>query len=185
MSTLDQYSEIASHFQAVLENVSLSVDAIALPLEAAAEAATHCLADGGTVHCFGAGPDRALACYAADRLMLGAGQERPALPALAAADPGDPGARWREARALVRPGDFLLGLDSGDGRTLDDLVGIGRAGNHELALLSYEGCPGLATAGDDAIVIALPTASRDQLLTLEALVLGCLCHLIEVNLFGS
>ena len=165
--------------------MSLSVDAVALPLEAAAEAATHCLADGGTIHCFGAGPDRALACYATDRLMLGAGPERPALPALAAPDPGEPGAPWREARALVRPGDFLLGLDSGDGNTLGELLGIARAGNHGLVLLSHEGCPGLPTAGDDAIVIALPTASRDQLLTLEALVLGCLCHLIEVNLFGS
>jgi len=161
------------------------VDTIAQPLESAAEAATHCLADGGTIHCLGAGPDRALARYAADRLMLGAGPERPPLPALATGESGNPAGAWREARALVRPGDFLLGIDSGDGSTLDEILGIARAGNHGAALLSYEGCPGRPPGGEDVTVIALPAAPRDQLLTLEALTLGCLCHLIEVNLFGS
>ena len=161
------------------------MDTIARPLEAAAEAATHCLVDGGTVFCAGTGADRALARYAADRLMLGAGPERPPLPAVALADPGDPAAPWREARALVRPGDLLLALDSGDGAALAGALGVAAAGNPALVLLSYEGCPGLPAAGDDPIVIALPAAPRDQLLTLEAMALGCLCHLIEVNLFGS
>jgi D-sedoheptulose 7-phosphate isomerase len=161
------------------------VDTIARPLEAAAEAATRCLVDGGTVFFAGAGPDRALARYAADRLMLGAGPERPALPAVALTEPGDPAEPWREARALARPGDLLLALDSGDGSTLAGALGAAAAGNPALVLLSYDNCPGLPPADDDTVIIALPAAPRDQLLTLEAMALGCLCHLIEVNLFGA
>ncbi|KGE03245.1 phosphoheptose isomerase family protein [Pseudohaliea rubra] len=161
------------------------MDVIAGPLEAAAAAATGCLLEGGTVLCAGTGPDRALARYAADRLMLGAVAERPALPAVAVTDPADSAGPWREVRALARPGDLVLALDSGDGSALTGALGATAAGNPALVLLSYEGCPGLAGAGDDSIVIALPAAPRDQLLTLEAMALGCLCHLIESNLFGS
>ena len=161
------------------------MDTIARPLEAAAEAATRCLVDGGTVFFAGAGPDRALARYGADRLMLGAGPERPALPAVALTEPGDPAAPWREARALARPGDLLVALDSGDGSTLAGAVGAAPAGNPALVLLSHEGSPGLPPADDNTVVIALPAAPRDQLLTLEAMALGCFCHLIEVNLFGA
>ena len=93
-----------------------------------------------------------------------------------------------EGRALAETASprGMGGLAPEDfGAALAGALGVAAAGNPALVLLSYEGCPGLPAAGDDTIVIALPAAPRDQLLTLEAMALGCLCHLIEVNLFGS
>lgn len=135
--------------------------------------------------CCAIGPDRALARYTADRLMLGAGQERPPLPALALDARSDPAGLWRDARALARPGDLLLCLDSGDGQCLAAAIGTARQAGLDCAAVVHAAIADRAPADADLERLVLPAAPREQLLTLQAMALGCFCHLIELNLFGA
>jgi D-sedoheptulose 7-phosphate isomerase len=116
--------------------------------------------------------------------MLGAGDERPPLPALACVGNRDAEALWREARALARPGDLLLCLDSGDGACLAGALQLSQGAQLRAAAVVHGAIAQPAPDTDGIDFLVLPTAPRHQLLTLQAMTLGCLCHLIEINLFG-
>jgi phosphoheptose isomerase len=168
----------------VLEQAALSVDRMAEPLAVAAAAATTALLEGGTVFSCGLGPDRAVAVGAADRLMLGADAERPPLPALAITGCDEGATLRRELRALAGPGDMAICFDSGEeGLCLAATVAGAQPAEIPLVVVCRERHAPPRDAG--IICIALPDAPRSRLLVLETMAASCLCHLIEVNLFGG
>jgi D-sedoheptulose 7-phosphate isomerase len=179
----------SDYLEQAVEDLQLCIDVVAAPLQTAAGSITESLLGGGTLWCLAFECDRALAEFTADRLMFAVGGDRPALPAIAlvaGATPALDQSPWRDARALVQEGDSVLCIDtspSGDALALA-ISALGERQGSRLLGLSHTGIRDIDSAGEYTI-IALPDTSRDRLLGYQALVLNCLCRLIEQQLFGD
>jgi len=186
----ENYRRIADHFQQHLEALAMAVDAVAPALDEGAGLITQSLLADGKLLCCAAGPDGALARFAADRLMHSINQERPPLPALALTAASDgAGATssqlWRDTRALCTGSDVLLCIDSSTrSQAAQQALNVARAGNHPLLLLSQH-APEVLPPEPVVCLLHPGGENRAQRLGLYASVLNTLCHLVEVQLFGE
>jgi phosphoheptose isomerase len=192
---MDFYEVVARHFQQTMEAISLSVDQLADPLALAARLAADALVADHKIIACGTGPGAVVAQLFTTYLAIGYRQERPALPALnLAADPailsaasgGSPaGCYARQLRAVGQPGDLLLLVEPATGGAgLQRVVAAAHERNMPVILLSISEDGELGSdlhPGD----VVLPVSGAGRVTDLQLMVVGCLCELIDNNLFGN
>ena len=189
---MDDYPQIAAHFQNTLDVIMSSVDEIAEPLSLAASVITAALLEDRKLLVCGEGPDAALARLLAGNLLGYTADERPALPAMALDggldDPGDTANSGvaRQVSALGQPADILFCIASGvPGTGLARAVQSARQRQLGVILLSGAelGEVRPVLLGDD-IRITVPSVERDVVVELSTMAINTLSELIELHVFG-
>ena len=179
---MDHFDRVASTFQAHIEHISLSVDAIASTAEYVAEIATAALLDERRIFVIGAAADSATAIAFCEQLRRGHYRERPALPAVEliarTAEPPSAGVTWiaEQLQALGQAGDLPIVFCAE--MTPEEMDAIATAAvirGCEPVWIGNRG-PGTSLDFPDA-----PAATR-HLLNLAAA--SCLADLVDINTFG-
>ncbi len=195
---MDCYQIIAKSFQANIECISMSVDALANPIERSTKLLTDALLQDRKVVVCGNGPDAALAQLFSCTLLSRLEHDRPALPALCLASDGSALTAIattssinelfsRQVRALGQPGDILLCISSGEGHNnLIRAVQAAHERNMQVVALSNTHSGELSTliTAED-VEIQINTARRPQTIELQTMVIHILCELIDRCLFDS
>jgi phosphoheptose isomerase len=195
---MDCYQIIAKNFQTIIESISMSVDALANPIERSTKLLTDALlADRKVVVC-GNGPDAALAQLFSCTLLSRLENDRPALPALClgsdsssltaiATTSGINELFSRQVRALGQPGDILLCISSGEGHNnLIRAVQAAHERNMQVVALSNTHNGELSTLiTSEDVDIQVNTARRPHTIELQTMVIHTLCELIDRCLFDS
>jgi len=195
---MNYYNLVAEHFQQSMEAISLSVDTLAEPLQAASQLLVntflqdHKLITCGTgLGCYSA---QLMSCYLNDQYR----HERPALPALFIG--GDPASQGsivenvgrdeslaRQVRALGTPGDVLMVAECGTGSAaLAKAITAAHERNLAVILLSsnVDSDPDASLQPGD-IRLTSSCSSKEKVFELQIMTVGCLCELIDLSLFGE
>ena len=193
---MDFYQIIAGNFQANIETISLSVDALASPIERSILLMTNALLGDCKIMVCGNGPDAALAQLFTCTLLSRLENERPALPALSlssdaasltaiATTGGLNDLFSRQVRALGQAGDVLLCISSGDGHNnLIRAVQAAHERNMGVIALSNTNSGELSTLIRSEDVELLINAPRRTLVVeMQTMVIHSLCELIDRTLF--
>jgi D-sedoheptulose 7-phosphate isomerase len=195
---MDQYQLVARNFQQAMEAISLSVDILAEPVQQSAVLLSSALLSDHKLFACGNGAGAVVAqlfsTYMANRYE----RERPGLPVLNLSADGailsaigsehNPAEVFsRQIRALGAPGDAMLAVD-GPPNNLNLLRAVQAAHERDIkvvALCSDEqsALAALLEPGDSSLVVAATTPAR--IIELQVMVIGCLCELIDSNLFGN
>ena len=194
---MDYYRHIAGNFQQAIELISMSVDNLAQPIEHAGRVMTESLLQDRKIVACGNGADAALAQLFVCNLLNRFEQERPALPAISlgtdataltaiATEHHIDEIFSRQLRALGQAGDVLVCISSGPSH--DNLANAAQAARDlDMTVIS------LTTGGSDnfpdseGVEVELVVAAERQprVVELHAMIIHCLCEMIELNLFGS
>jgi D-sedoheptulose 7-phosphate isomerase len=194
--SLDQH--VVRHFET---SIDLQQRSMALLPSVIAEASTvlvGCLLNGNKILCCGVGGSAASAQRVAAELVNRYEHERPGLPALAlaadgilltavAADAGFKQALARQTRALGQSGDVLLVLASAGGSAalLEAMRAAHDRGMQVILLTGQDDDKLIQSLGPADIVISVPGKKQAHLLEVHDVILHCLCHLIDIQLFGG
>ncbi len=194
---MDYYATIAGHFQSTIETIALSADDLAGPIESASQMMTRALLEDRKIIACGNGADAALAQLFTCNLLSRFEHDRPALPALAltgdgatltaignTAGPND--IFSRQLRAFGQAGDVLLCISSaGADSSLLRAVQAAHERNMEVVALSNSGGTQLGTLiRAEDIDIRVDSERRPHVVEMHALVINCLCELLDLSLFG-
>ncbi len=176
------YEATAHHFQQLIEQLSLSVDAIADIAGIAAEQVAEALVGEKKLFCCGVGIDASTATLMSTLLTCGVNRERPTLPAIELStttnQPDDGAIHWLTNRlgALGQPGDiaiiFASQLSTHSLEKLESTV------NNRQCVAIWIGAqgrgPSLVFPGADPLItLSLCHASA-----------ACLAELIDIAMFG-
>jgi phosphoheptose isomerase len=194
---MDYYATIAGHFQSTIETIALSADDLAGPIESASQMMTRALLEDHKIIVCGNGADAALAHLFTCNLLSRFEHDRPALPALALTGDGatltaignTAGANdifSRQLRALGQAGDVLLCISSaGADSSLLRAVQAAHERNMEVIALSNSGGTQLGTLiRSEDVDIRVDSERRPQIVEMHAVVINCLCELLDLSLFG-
>jgi phosphoheptose isomerase len=195
---MDYYDIIAGRFQTTLNNIAMSVDSLARPMEQASHLLLGSLLADGKIICCGSGVDHALAQLLCANLLGRYQQERPALPALClgaeaasleamAAESGSEGSWARQLRALGQAGDTLVLVHSGGDESRQALaLEAARERNMRVIALSNTADGQVANLlGAEDVLLVSGAAQRAQVVELHTMILNTLCELVDLSLFGN
>jgi len=194
---MDTYESIASDFQQIIELISVSVDALAEPLEFAVTASTQALLSEHKILCCGNGPAAAVAQLFSTGMIHRFEQERPALPALSLSGDGATLSAIattatneiysRQVRALGQPGDVLLAVAAGEGNA-SIIQAIRAAHEREMVVILLSGgdCTDVSSLiMPEDIEIHVANNSPARIIEMQTMIVHCLCKLIDQTLFGN
>ena len=192
---VDHYQIIARRFQRTMEDIAMSVDAVADPIAQGSELMSQVLLQEGRIFCCGCGPDAALCQLFTTSLLDKLEQDRPALPAInlcANSNGLDDLAGTQEIfarplRALGQEGDLLLVLHSGgDSHALAAAVNAARERDMLVVAVTdmTDGALSASLRAGDAH-IAVSAHNRPALVELHTMIVHLLAQLIEYTLFGN
>lgn len=195
---MDYYRTIADSFQSTIENIAVSVDVLAQPLQRSSQLMTEALLADHKVLACGNGVDGALAQVFTGHLQNRFEQDRPALPALSlnadgvtlsgiASQDGLDEIYARQLRALGQAGDILLCVNSGaEAANLQRAVQVARERNMGVIALSNDRCRELGgQLGSEDVELCVPGERSAGVLELQLMVIHCLCQLLDLSLFGA
>lgn len=195
---MNSYQLIASHFHSSIETISMSVDALAGPIEAASALLTQSLLQDGKIFSCGNGVDGAIAQILATKFLAQHDNERPALPAIAlsadcfsiaaiAKSSGVNDVYARQVRALGQPGDVLVCINSADAATsLVRAVQAARERNmHVIALSNTQDRELGALMSETDVIVSIDSTHNARVVELQLMAIHCLCSLVDNGLFGS
>lgn len=180
---MDDYDRVAASFQNLIEQTTLSVDAIADVASAAAEQASQALLAERKLVVVAAGPDAAAAVCLMELLRKGLYRERPALPAVELiarhAEPQSAGVAWlcEQLQALGQPGDLVLVFAAT--LSADSVLDIATAAAQRECTTVWFGAQGPGAS------LVYPDASSDACLLLNQASAICLVELIDIQTFGE
>ena len=194
---MDTYESIAGDFQQIIELISVSVDAMAQPLEQATQVCHTALLGEHKILACGNGPGAAVAQLFSTGLVHRFEQERPALPALCLSGDGATLSAIataatneiysRQVRALGQPGDVLLALAAGEGNG-SIIQAIRAAHEREMVVILLSGgdCTDVSSLmHPEDIEIYVSSTSPARIIEMQTMIVHCLCKLIDQTLFGS
>jgi D-sedoheptulose 7-phosphate isomerase len=195
---MDHYQIIADNFQSTIETITMSVDALAQPIERGSHLMAQALLEDHKIVACGNGVDAALAQLFASNLLSRFEHERPALPALALGSDGTGMSAIaqsngfndvfsRPLRALGQPGDVLLCISSSGGAN-NLLRAIQAAHERDMYVIA------LSNAGDtelsafiraEDVELRVDAMRQPRIVEMHTMAIHCLCELIEHSLFGT
>ena len=195
---MDSYEVIAGGFQQVIELISVSVDQLAEPVQGAADLSTGALLAENKILCCGNGPGAAVAQLFSIGMVHRFEQDRPALPALCLSGDGaalsaiatattSQDIYSRQVRALGQAGDILLGIAAGEGNA-SIIQAIRAAHDREMTVIVLSGgdCADISSLLlPEDIEIHVPSTSAPRIIEIQAMIVHCLCKLIDQSLFGG
>lgn len=161
-----------------------TLEFLAAPIAAAAEAITATLLDSGKVLVCGDGASSADAARFASLLVNGFELERPSLAALALG--GECAGLARQVQALGRPGDVLVAICAGPPSTAF-IDAIAAAHERDLRVIALSGEDGDALGehlGEADFHLHAAASRRARSHELHLLILHCLCDGIDCLLLG-
>lgn len=195
---MDNYQLIANHFHGTVEAVTMSVDDLATPVEAASLLMLDSLLQDGKIFTCGSGVDGALAQILTAKLLARHENERPALPAVAlsadctsmaaiARSNGVNDIYARQLRALGQPGDILICINSAESSAnlLRAVQGAKERNMHVIALSNAQDREMLTLMTDSDVAISIHATHGSTVVELQLMVIHCLCSLVDNGLFGS
>ncbi len=195
---MDLVDRIRSQFDASVQTKVQAAEMLAPAIARAAELATNQLLSEHKLLCCGNGGSAADAQHFASEMLNHFELQRPGLPAIAlttdssvltsvAKDYHFAEVFSRQIRTLGQPGDLLLAITtSGESRNI--LNGIEAAHDREMYVVLLAGRDGgraasMLDASD--VEIRVPSTSTARIQEVHALVLHCLCDLIDHQLLGQ
>lgn len=195
---MDYYDLIATGFQSTIENIAMSVDNLAGPVESGSELLAGALLTECKIISCGNGVDATLAQQFANNMLSRFEHDRPALPALALGADGSSVTAIaqsngmndifsRQIRALGLPGDILLCVNSfRNSPALLRAIQAAHERNMHVIALSNSGDSELsALLGPEDVEISVDLQRQARIVELHTMTLNCLCELIEHRLFGG
>lgn len=195
---MDYYQIISENFQSTIETIASSVDTLAAPIELASQLLVQALLEDHKIMACGNGVDGALAQLFTTNLMSRFENDRPALPALALTSDGailtavghSSGANdiySRQVRALGQRGDVLMCINSA-GQTSNLLRAIQAAHERNMRVVVLSNMRdsevGTLLQAED-VELRVGALRQPRIVEMHAMVIHCLCELIEHSLFGS
>ena len=176
------YDDISAFFQGFMEQLSLSVDAIADVTEEAAVLAGQTVVAEQKLFVCGVGPDAPAAGLLCELLQQGIYRERPAIPAVELTARHmthlDPGIGWvsQQLTALGQAGDMAVFFVSSANQVDMEFLAaaVAKRSMHALWIGTQGAGPSLPFAGAD----------RASALALSQCTALCLARLIDSTLFG-
>lgn len=194
---MSTYELVAEEFQNVIELISYSVDALVEPLEQAVRIATPALLSENKIMCCGNGPGAAIAQLFSIGLVHRYVQDRPALPAMNLCGDGATLSALgtahgneiyaRQIRAIGQAGDVLLAVAASDGNG-SIIQAIRAAHDREMLVILLSGgdCKDVSslTLPED-VEIYVDSARGPRIIEMQAIIVHCLCKLIDQELFGG
>ena len=195
---MDLVDRIRSQFDASVQTKVQAAEMLAPAIARAAELATNQLLSEHKLLCCGNGGSAADAQHFASEMLNHFELQRPGLPAIAlttdssvltsvAKDYHFAEVFSRQIRTLGQPGDLLLAITS-SGESRNILNGIEAAHDREMYVVLLAGRDGgraasMLDASD--VEIRVPSTSTARIQEVHALVLHCLCDLIDHQLLGQ
>ena len=195
---MDLEQQVIQQFKASIELKKRSMELLPGGITGASEALVSCLLNGNKILSCGIGGSAASAQGFAASLVGRFENERPGLPALALTSDGavltaladDDGFRQvfaRQVRALGQPGDALLMLAS-NGNAAIMLEALKAAHDRSMTVVALTGGDGgqmVETLASADIELRVPGNAPLRIQEVHDLILHCLCHLIDIQLFGG
>jgi len=183
------------------ESIQIKIDsADALPehILAAGNMLTQTLIAGKKVLVCGSGNYSALTQIFTTHLMHQLTRERPSLPVISLSDnlalfsaisneTGSNEVFARQVRALGDESDILLTL-SADGNCFACAQAIRAALSRDMYIISLTGDDGgeiTGLTGPEDIEIRIPSNDPQRILEVQLMIINCLAHLVDINLFGE
>jgi len=159
-------------------------ETLARPIAEAAAALLAAITSGGKVMVCGSGAGAALAPWMACLLSGRFERERPPLAALAVGQhPGQHAAQ--EVLALGLPGDVLLFIDDGDGRSAR-VISAAQGKDMTIVVLAGRGAAAFdELLAETDVLVAVPHERNARVAELQLLVLHCLCDALDFQLMGD
>jgi D-sedoheptulose 7-phosphate isomerase len=159
-----------------------SAEILARPIADASAALLAALTSGGKVMVGGGGAGAVLAQHMAHMLTGRFERERPPLAALALVM-GPGGAQ--QVRALGLPGDVLLFIDDGEGRSTH-VISAAQAKDMTIVVLAGRGAHAFGELlAETDVLVAVPHERAARVTELQLLVLHCLCDAVDFQLMGD
>lgn len=195
---MDSSNTVAQNFAAHIEDISTAAVALVEPLNEASEVIVHALLSDSKILCAGAGHSNALAQIFASQLVNFFTRERPGLPAIALSSDScllnavsDTGqfadSLARQVSTLGTPGDILF-LMAGQSSS-DSLVrALQAAHDRELTVILCHGDSNadvVSLLATPDVELGIPISSPPRLLEAYLVLINCLCHSIDLFLFGE
>jgi D-sedoheptulose 7-phosphate isomerase len=197
--TMDILDQIKMHFSESLETKARSAEILPEQIAKAARVMAACLILERKILCCGNGGSACDAEHFAGELLNRLEQERPALPAIVlnanmaaitaiANDYDYSDVFAKQIQALGKPRDVLLVIStSGDSANILRAVEVAR--EKQMSIIALTGNKGGKLAsllvGDNDIEIRVPATRTMRIQEVHALVIHCLCDLIDQQLFGE
>ena len=193
---MDNYEDIASHFQKTIEVTAMAVDSIAEPIQSSARIISESLLSGYKIMACGFGTDAALAQLFVSQSHSFLKEERPGLPMLALpinefemlTSLSDPSNLFNPAlKSLGHEGDVLFCVDSNlNTPRLTGLIKLATSRKIRVVILSHalHAIYRTITTSNDACI--LPKAEcRMHLIELTTISIQIISSIIDKKLFGA
>ena len=192
---MDNYEDIASHFQKTIEVTSMAVDSIAEPIQSSARLISESLLSGYKIMACGFGSDAALAQLFVSQSHSFLKEERPGLPMLALpinefeilTSLSDPSDLFNPAlKSLGQEGDVLFCIDSNlNTPRLTGLIKLAASRKIRVVILSHALHTIYRTITTSHDVCILPkTECRMHLIELTTISIQIISSIIDHKIFG-
>lgn len=188
---------VKEYFTESIQTQIVITEALSQPIEHAAKTILNALLNGNKILSCGNGVAAANVSSFSTQIMKGVEIERPAIPAMTlVADSvfisslNDSNAQMndvyaKQIQALALPSDILIVLtDNGNEETI--MRAVQEAVNKDMTIIALTGCDGGSLVGllsSDDIEIRIPSNKKRMINEMQAMVLNCLCQLVENTLF--
>ncbi len=194
---MDLISRITGHFSASAQLKLRVADALAIPIQTAAERMVRCLRSDRKILSCGNGGSAADSQHFAAEMLNRFEMERPGLAAFAlttdsstltsiANDFDFSEVFSKQVRALGQSGDLLLAIST-SGNSGNVVEAVRAAHERKMDVIALTGKDGGAMAGlmaDGDIQICVPASSTARIQEVHLLTLHCLCDAVDCLLLG-